>query len=213
MSSSFGLSLFISKIPTFLHGVFGVAIVYNGILNSGCAFASGLSAFVSAPLANYIIIRFQIRTILVRKIFQTISLLGPAICLCGITLFPDNFNLTVIGLISAMYFSGFYSGGEWTLVSDYAPNFSGTVFGFVGILSYLTGVLVPHMVGVILDSPIGTLNQKWNNIFYITSLMYLFGAITFIAFGTDKQQSWDKIEPTEKKLKGHPGYDTKDYSG
>ena len=52
----------------------------------------------------------------------------------------------------------------------------------------------PYLVGILLDN--GNSRQQWNLIFFVTAGLYVFGAITFILFGTDKQQSWDNPSST-----------------
>lgn len=87
-----------------------------------------------------------------------------------------------------------FAGGEWTTVSEYAPNSAGTVFGFANILAFASGVAAPYLVGILLDSSSGGSHRaQWNIVFYITAALYVFGALTFILFGTDVQQAWDRV--------------------
>ena len=47
---------------------------------------------------------------------------------------------------------GFITGGEYPIIPEYAPEFTGTVFGFTNTLASSMGFLAPLIVGQILDS-------------------------------------------------------------
>ena len=47
---------------------------------------------------------------------------------------------------------GFITGGEYPIIPEYAPEFTGTVFGFTNTLASSMGFLAPIIVGQILDS-------------------------------------------------------------
>ena len=85
------------------------------------------------------------------------------------------------------------TGGEFSIIPSFAPNFSGTVVGFALLLPFSMGIAAPYLVGFILDADLGTLNEKWNLIFYITASFYVLGWIIFVIFATDQQQEWDKV--------------------
>jgi MFS family permease len=50
---------------------------------------------------------------------------------------------------------GFITGGEYPIILEFAPEFSGTVFGFSNTFASSTGFLAPIIVGFILDSDSG----------------------------------------------------------
>jgi len=106
------------------------------------------------------------------------------------------------------------TGGEWTTVSEFAPNSAGAVFGFTNILAFAHCVIAPYIVGIRLDSESGASQQdKWNLIFYITAAIYVLGYTVFLIFGTDIQQSWDKIADEDKdKSTEHEESGAKDHN-
>ena len=121
-------------------------------------------------------------------------MIGPALCLLIITFLGCNSTGAIVLLIVAMLVYGCFTGGEWSTISEYAPNSAGTVFGFANILAFASGVFSPYLVGIVLDSESGGSGlEQWNLIFYITVGVYVFGAVIFIVFGTDQQQQWDKM--------------------
>ena len=192
LCSGFGYFLLITKMPSYLSTIFGIQIFQNGSFNAATNFSNGMASLLAPPIANLMIARLGMRRVLVRKLFQSIAMFGPAICLGLIPAMGDNSTPVICLLVGAMLLYGFFTAGEWTIVSEYAPNFAGTVFGFANILAFASGVVAPYVVGVMLDADSANSRQQWNTIFYITVGIYVFGGITFLIFGTDQQQDWDR---------------------
>lgn len=191
LACSFGFYMFLSKLPNYLNKVHKVNIVHNGYINAATFASYGCSCFLAPFLADYIIKSMKISTIRVRILFQGIAMMTPAICLIIITLIHEKIIIIII-IITAMFGYGFVTGGEWTLVSDYSPNFVGSVSGFVHILGFIAGFLAPDIIGIILDSDIGDLEFKWNISFYISAILYAICYVLFCFTVSDQQQHWDR---------------------
>lgn len=189
--------MFLSKLPTFLNSVYHIEIIYNGFINAAASLAYGITCFLAPYICNYMIEkRWFNRSLVIRKLSQTIAMITPAICLLLITIFKDenDRNIVIVLLIIAMFGYGFITGGEWTMVSDFAPNFVGTVSGVTLMLGFINGILAPYIVGIVLDSNMApTLLQRWHIAFCISAIYYIIALIIFLIFGTDEQQYWDVI--------------------
>ncbi|KAF7493862.1 Sialin [Sarcoptes scabiei] len=192
MCSGFGYFLLITKMPSYLSKVFNIDLFKNGWVFAGTNLANGMATLIAPPLANLIIEKCGWKNLCVRKLFQSIALFGPAICLGLIPVIGLHPDPIIALLISAMMLYGFFSAGEWTIIAEYAPNFAGTVFGFANILAFSMGIIAPYIVGVLLDSQIDNDHQQWNIIFYIAVIIYVIGGSTFVLCATDKQQDWDR---------------------
>lgn len=198
MTCGFAFFLLLSKLPTYLVDIFELPIASIGRINSAATFALGVSCLFSAPLSNWIIKRTCLSNIAVRKLFQFICSFGSAVSLALIPTFDTNLTMCIALLIIGMFLYGFLTGGEWTLVTDYAQTFAGMVTGLCSILAFSTGIASPYFVGYILDSDIGTKTQKWNLIFYTTSVLLIIGNLIFCLLATDKRQPWDIIPAQQK---------------
>lgn len=66
-----------------------------------------------------------------RKIFESIALGGPAICLILVPFVPCNLWELLGLLIIAMIIFGLNAGGDKPIVVDVAPDHSGTIYGMV----------------------------------------------------------------------------------
>lgn len=194
MCSGFGYFLMITKLPSYLENAFQIELFKNGWVYAGTNLANGLASLLAPTIANVLMNHFGIRRLIVRKIFQSIALFGPAICLGLIPAFGSKPEPVIVMLIMAMMLYGFFSAGEWTIISEYAPNFAGTVFGMANILAFAMGVVAPYIVGVLLDDKNSnhTDMQQWNKVFYIAVIIYVIGGLTFLLFATDQQQTWDR---------------------
>ena len=184
--------------PSYLSSVFHIAIVHNGAISATASLAHGLCGALAAPASNWMIQKCHCRAIVIRKLFQSVAMFGPALCL-GLIPAVDCSCSGVTGLlVGAMLLMGFTRGGEWTLISEYAPNSVSTVFCFANILAFAMGMTAPYVVGILLDSdPTTNCQATWNVVFYCTAALLAFGGVTFALLGTDKQQEWDKFEDTE----------------
>ncbi|KAI7685869.1 Sialin, partial [Sarcoptes scabiei] len=191
ISCSYGFYMMLSKLPAYLDSVHSIDIVQNGTINGAILMSYGISCLIAPYLSVFLLKRTNLQLWTVRKIFQGIAMLAPAICLASITFTSDNVILSITLLIVAMFGYGFFTAGEWTMISEYAPNNVGTVSGAAHILGLIMGFLAPYIVGIILDSNLGDLQFKWNLNFYITSVLYLLGYLAFLILGTVRQQQWD----------------------
>ena len=90
----------------------------------------------------------------IRKIFQTIALIGPALCLAIITALGCRSEAVVGLMITALLLYGFMSGGEWPIVSEFAPDFAGTAFGVCATIAVWPSFVAPIVVGVILGDQV-----------------------------------------------------------
>ncbi|CAG2175092.1 unnamed protein product [Oppiella nova] len=150
---------------------------------------------IGGPLSALVIKRFghKISKTRIRKIFESIALIGPAICLAIITGMGCNSTAVVALLITALFLYGLFTGGEFVIYGEIAPDYSGTVFGIAGTLGAIPGFVAPYAVGVILGDSPGELH-RWNTVFYITIGLYILGALGFELFASADPQPWGLIQ-------------------
>ena len=86
--------------------------------------------------------------------FQTVALLGPALCLAIITVMDCRSEAVVALMIAALFFYGFVTGGEFSIITEFAPDFSGTIFGIVATLSIWPAFVAPYAVGLMLGDSV-----------------------------------------------------------
>lgn len=151
VSAGWGYFLLLSKMPSFLDTVYGIPIFHNGIFTALTSLATGITQLIGGPLSGLILKKTKLSKTRIRKIFEHIALIGPAICFGLVTAIPCNSTAVIALLVLAMLLYGFITGGEWPIISEFAPDFAGTIFGIANILSMCTGFVAPYIVGVLLD--------------------------------------------------------------
>jgi len=197
-----------TKMPSYLSQVFHIEIFKNGVFSAGMSLSQGLCALFAAPLSNWIIGTFQFKSLSIRKIFQCVAMYGPFLCFVLIPSLDNSSEAVIVLLIGAMFLYGFFTGGEWSTGSCFAPNCSGTVFGISNCLAFAMGVFAPLLVGILLDADKAESRDQWNTIFYITAAIYAVGPVPFLFFGTEKQQAWDKaLEDGNKQTNKTDSYE------
>jgi len=137
--------------PSFLSSVYGIPIFQNGIFNAMTTLATGIAMLIGGPLSGFILKKTNLSKTRIRKIFEDVALIGPAICIGLVPAMGCNSTAVVVLLVMAMLLYGFMTGGEWPIISEFAPDFAGTIFGIANIFAMCTGFVAPYIVGVLLD--------------------------------------------------------------
>lgn len=86
-----------------------------------------------------------------RKVFETISFVGPAICLALIPVTPMNLGVLIALLTVAMVIFGLNAGGDKPIVVEIAPDHSGTIYGITNAIASLPGIIAPLVVGFLIE--------------------------------------------------------------
>ena len=148
--------MLLSKLPSYLDKVFGISLFHNGLFNAGTSLATGFTMVIGGPLSGLIIRKTsgKVSKTTIRKVFQLIAMLGPAVCLAIITGMGCRSTGVVALLVTALFLYGFTTGGEFGIISEFAPDFSGTIFGIAATLSAWPAFVAPPVVGVILGDSV-----------------------------------------------------------
>ncbi len=107
--------------PSYLSTIFGIDFFKNGSVNAASSLAQGLFGLLAAPLSNAIIARTSphlCRSIVVRKTFQTVAMIGPAVCLCLVPAFGCNSTGVIVMLVGAMLLYGFFTGKSTIVINN-----------------------------------------------------------------------------------------------
>lgn len=123
----------------------------NGYITSAVYIALSFSLTGFGFFSDWIGQKKLLSDTLSRKIFETIALVGPAICLIVIPQLGCNLAGLVALLIVAMIIFGFNAGGDKIIVVDIAPDHSGTIYGITNAIASLPGILSPLVVGFLIN--------------------------------------------------------------
>uniref|UniRef100_A0A0N7ZD27 Major facilitator superfamily (MFS) profile domain-containing protein n=1 Tax=Scylla olivacea TaxID=85551 RepID=A0A0N7ZD27_SCYOL len=191
MGNNWGFFTLLTEMPLYMSTMLLQDIKSNALLNALPYLGMWIFSLVISKVGDTLIQKNIASTGVVRKTANTISQLGPAACLIGITfLHCDRTGTIVLFTLATTLQGGIYTGFLINHI-DIAPNFAGTLFGITNALG-----TIPSWVGPITTGAL-TKNQQtfeqWNKVFYIASGIYMANAFFYLAFSSGEVQPWNHI--------------------
>ncbi|CAJ1066712.1 sialin [Xyrichtys novacula] len=177
----------LTLLPTYMNNILGFSIQQNGMLSAlpyiGCA----VLAVLSGQLADYMRETLLYRTVIVRKAFTLVGMIGPAVFLVAAGYTGCNYTLAVTFLTISSSLGGVSASGFNINHLDIAPSFAGILLGITN-----TFATIPGMVGPVIARSLTKSNtmEEWQAVFYIAAAINLFGALVYTAFGKGAVQPW-----------------------
>ncbi|EEB16556.1 sialin, putative [Pediculus humanus corporis] len=189
-SENWGFYTLLTELPTFMKDVFGYDLHKSGLLIALPYLAMGIFVVLGGYLADRLRSRGMLSTSRVRKLFnctgfvlQTIFLLIAAHSTSPLTL--------VVCLTAAVGFGGFAWSGFGVNHLDIAPPYASILMGISNTFATLPGMFSPVVTGHLVQHKT---QEEWQVVFYISSAIYLVGAIFYGIFASGEEQSWAHIE-------------------
>ncbi|XP_030603237.1 sialin [Archocentrus centrarchus] len=177
----------LTLLPTYMNDILGFSIQQNGFLSAlpymGCA----VFAVLSGQIADYLRETCKYRTVVVRKAFSLIGMIGPAVFLVAAGFIGCNYILAVTFLTISSSLGGVSASGFNINHLDIAPSYAGILLGITN-----TFATIPGMVGPVIARALTQQKtfEEWQIVFYIAAAINLFGAIFYTVFGRGTVQSW-----------------------
>uniref|UniRef100_A0A8C9Y7Z9 Sialin n=1 Tax=Sander lucioperca TaxID=283035 RepID=A0A8C9Y7Z9_SANLU len=177
----------LTLLPTYMNDVLGFSIQQNGMLSAlpyiGCA----VLAVLSGQLADYLRETCLYPTVVVRKSFSIVGMIGPAVFLLAAGFIGCNYTLAVTFLTISSALGGVSASGFNINHLDIAPSYAGILLGITN-----TFATIPGMVGPVIARELTKQNtiEEWQTVFYIAAAINLFGAAFYTLFGRGTVQPW-----------------------
>uniref|UniRef100_A0AAX7SZG8 Sialin n=1 Tax=Astatotilapia calliptera TaxID=8154 RepID=A0AAX7SZG8_ASTCA len=177
----------LTLLPTYMSDILGFSIQQNGFLSAlpylGCA----VVAVLSGQIADYLRETRKYRTVIVRKSFTLIGMIGPAVFLVAAGYTGCDYTLAVTFLTISSSLGGVSASGFNINHLDIAPSYAGILLGITN-----TFATIPGMVGPVIARALTQQNtiEEWQIVFYIAAAIDVFGAIFYAVFGKGTVQSW-----------------------
>jgi ACS family sodium-dependent inorganic phosphate cotransporter-like MFS transporter 5 len=154
----------------------------NGVISAVVYIALSISLTACGFLSDFVGRKHLIKNdTLSRKLFETIALVGPAICLSLIPQVRCDTNLVIALLVIALTIFGLNAGGDKPAVVDIAPgnsietnsmliyiainiysDHSGTIYGLTNAIASLPGIIAPLVVGIVIGDKVSVDLNEFN---------------------------------------------------
>ncbi|XP_013197243.2 putative inorganic phosphate cotransporter [Amyelois transitella] len=194
---NWGFWTLMTETPSYMSNALGVDIKSNGLMSATPYFAMFLVSFLVGQLSDYVLRKKWLSITASRKIGNSIGMYGPAIVLVVLTYAPANATVAVSLLTLTMVLNSGHYAGYLLVHIDMAPNFASTLMGITNFFANIVGIIAPLVAGVIVKDE--TNATDWQNVFYLSSAVYVVFNTIFVIFGSSERQPWN--EPKERNEK------------
>uniref|UniRef100_A0A8C2HTX3 Sialin n=1 Tax=Cyprinus carpio TaxID=7962 RepID=A0A8C2HTX3_CYPCA len=177
----------LTLLPTYMNDILGFSIQQNGMLSALPYLGCWLLALLGGQLADLLREKYLIRTVIVRKAFTIVGMVGPAVFLIAAGYTGCNYVLAIAFLTLSSSLGGISASGFNINHLDIAPSYAGILLGITN--SFAT---IPGMVGPVIARSLTKSNTipEWQIVFYISAAINIFGAVFFTIFGKGTVQPW-----------------------
>uniref|UniRef100_T1JB41 Major facilitator superfamily (MFS) profile domain-containing protein n=1 Tax=Strigamia maritima TaxID=126957 RepID=T1JB41_STRMM len=170
----------------------------NGLLSSLPYLFYLINAYICGIIGDWIIKNKYFSVTVTRKFFQVLASGVPAVCLLAVTFSGCDSTLTIVWLVLA---GGFF-GAMYTALGvnhvDLSPNFSGILQGITLTIGNLAGILVPYVIGVIIQGQQRS-RSSWDLAYYISASVLLLSTLIYVLFGSGEEQPWNQPDLDENE--------------
>lgn len=190
--------------PTFFNEQYGLNVkesAFFSVLPSVCGIVGGLTAgnaadFILVKLADsdsngdYSNVAAVKKRTQVRKLFQSIALLGPAVCLYLLSNLPDHASTAQILLGGAVGLQAFDSAGFGAATQEKAgERWAGLLYSLTSLPGVLLGSVSVSVTGQLLDSMAGVDGSSgWAVVYQSNAVICVLGALAFLFFYDAKKE-------------------------
>lgn len=177
----------LTLLPTYMNDILGFSIQQNGMLSAVPYLGCWCLTVMGGQLADLLRERFHFRTVVVRKAFTIVGMVGPAVFLVAAGYTNCDYFLAIAFLTISSSLGGISASGFNINHLDIAPSYAGVLLGITN--SFAT---IPGMVGPVIARSLTKSNTiaEWRIVFYISAAINVFGAIFFTIFGKGTVQPW-----------------------
>ncbi|CAH0715892.1 unnamed protein product, partial [Brenthis ino] len=191
------------QVPTYMSSILKLNIRNSGILSSLPYIAAFSTSIAFGFFSDFFTNRKMISVKNARRISNSISCCGPALCLALVS-YTTNTAVAVVCFIVSMAANAALHTGWMVNYVDLSPNYGGALMATGNTLSGLFFVFLPVVVSNIVTDVTNV--YQWRIIMFLMAGMTTLCNLIFVTFMSADVQPWNdseysKAEPEELKLK------------
>ena len=176
----FGYFIYLNWMPTYFYKVLGMNLRTSSFM-SFVPWLVMAAGSVSTGVITDRLVNNGINRTTMRKIVQSIALLGPVLPLLALSFGNLTANQSLLALTLSL---GLTSVGQFTAnISEVAPTNAGKLFGLSNTFGCMSGIAGVSIAGFVVEKT-GT----FSSIFLMTALLNVVGAIVWNLFATAERQ-------------------------
>jgi MFS family permease len=189
-ANNWGLYNNLSWTPTFYSEQYGLNVKESALLLVIPSIVGAIGGLSAAFIADKVIQDLDETTdeavTRVRKLFQGIALLGPALCLATLSYsMPEDPFVAQSLLTATVGMQSFNAAGYGAANQEKAgQQWTGLLYSITSLPSVMVGTFAVYLTGQILDRT----DQNWSIVFGINSFVFALGAIAFVALYDSKKE-------------------------
>ncbi|EEB20071.1 sialin, putative [Pediculus humanus corporis] len=190
-SENWGFYTLLTQLPSFMNDTLNYKVEKAGFMSAVPYLVMATVLQFSGHIADYLRSRKILSTTNVRKLFNCTAFLSQTVFMILAASLTTPAGI-IACLSVAVGLGGFAWCGFGVNHLDIAPQHAGVLMGFSNTFGTLPGMLSPIITGYIVHDKSAA---NWKKVFYITSGVYLVGALAYGIFASGEKQPW--AEPKE----------------
>lgn len=181
--------LLVSSLPLYIADVLHFNVESNGILTAVPQITGSIGNLVFGWLVDFISRKGYVSDILKYRIINGIGLLGSGAAMLVVALVGCDAAAIVAMLALGGFCMSSHCAGFYMNMQAIAPNFAGTIVGFVNTFGNMSGIVVPYIVGAVTKA--NPTRATWNMVFYMAAAVSAAGYVVYAVFTTAEEQPWN----------------------
>ncbi|XP_075156381.1 putative inorganic phosphate cotransporter [Haematobia irritans] len=192
----YGISTMQAQIPSYLHGVLNMEIGSNAIYSSIPFLASWFTSYVYMFLGDAL--RNKLSLTALRRTFSSLAMWVPAVLLIALGFIHEEQKMWALVLITLTVA---VNSGKTIGISlnniDLSPNHAGILMSLTNTPASIMSLIGPLVVGFVVTDKSSRI--QWQIVFAIASIVFFFGNLIYIIWGSTDTQPWNDEDYLSKK--------------
>uniref|UniRef100_A0A1B6KKS8 Sialin n=1 Tax=Graphocephala atropunctata TaxID=36148 RepID=A0A1B6KKS8_9HEMI len=175
-----------TQLPTFLKDVFNFHLAEAGFISSLPYLVMAVTLVIAGSLSNWLQSSGSLSITQVRKLFTCGALAVQACCMI-LAAYLKTAAGVVLCLVVGLGLESFALASFGVNHLDIAPRHASMLFGISNTFASISGIVSPLITGYIV---IDKIPEQWHIVFYVSSAIYLLGAVLYGLFASGEVQPW-----------------------
>ncbi|CAG9864853.1 unnamed protein product [Phyllotreta striolata] len=211
-SENWGFYTMLTQLPKFMKRVLNFDLNAAGVLSALPYLLMAIMTQFSGHFADWFLVKGILTTTQVRRIFNCSGFVAQTIFMLAAT-----YWLTPVGATLCISMAVGLGAFAWAGFSinhlDIAPQYASILMGFGNTFATIPGIVSPIITGYLVTDETSVV--EWRIVFYISSGIYLIGAVFYGTFVSGELQDWAKddgnVDSAEQKQNPHAFYENRSF--